>query len=78
VTASRFTQVSAGDPQPLELGGIGEHPLEQLPVGSLERGSLSQRVARCGHPHRQGVANLLQLTEANQPRLGRSGRNCCV
>jgi len=75
VTAPGLTEVGAGDPQPLELGGIGKHPLEQLPIGGLERGSLSQRVARCGHPHRQRVANLLQLTEADQPRLGRGGRD---
>ncbi len=75
MTASRLTEVGAGDPQPLELGGIGEHPLEQLPVGGLERRSLSKRVARSGDPHCQRVANLLQLAEADQPRLGRGGRN---
>ena len=75
MTAPRFAEVGAGDPQPLELGGVGEHLLEQLPVGGLDPGSFSQGIARRGNPRRQGIANLLQLTEADQPRLGRGGRD---
>jgi hypothetical protein len=72
VTAPRLAEIGAGDPQPLELGRLGEHPLEQLPVGGLERGSLGEGIARRRDPRRQSVANLLQLTQADQSRL--SGR----
>jgi hypothetical protein len=75
VAASRLTEVGAGDPQPLELGGRGEHPLQQLPVGRLDLGALVEGATRLGDPRREGVANPLQLAEADQPRLLRGRRH---
>jgi hypothetical protein len=78
VTASRLAEVGAGDPQPLELGGLGEHPPEQLPVGGLELGALGESAACRGNPRRQGIADLLQLAEADHARLPRSGGNARI
>ncbi len=73
MTAPRRADVGARDPQPLEIRGRGKHPLEQLPVAGLDLGSLAEGAARLGDPGREGVADPLQLAEADQPRLASRG-----
>lgn len=73
MAASGLAEVGARDPQPLEPGGLGEHLLEQLPVVGLERGPLGESATDGGDPRRQGVADLLELPEADQARLPRGG-----
>lgn len=70
-----FAEIVAGDLHPLELGRGGEHLLEQLPVGSLYPSAVIQRSARVGHLRRQGIADRLQPTEVECPRLPGGGWN---
>lgn len=78
MTASRLAEVGAGDPQPLELGGLGQHPLEQLLVGGLAPRTLSEIASRRRDPRREGVPDPLELPEADQTRLPRSGRDARI
>lgn len=73
VTAARLADVGAGDPHPFELGWLGQHPLQQLAVASLELCPGAESAARGGHARGEGVAHHLQLAEADQPRLTSDG-----
>jgi hypothetical protein len=75
VAAARFADVGTGDAQPPVVGRRGEHPLQQLAVGRLALGAPGEGVACLGDPRRQRVAHLLQLAEADQPRLARRRRH---
>jgi hypothetical protein len=75
VPASRLADIGTGDPQPLVLGRGDEHPLQQLAVGRLNLGSPGEGVAGRSDPCRQGIANLLQLSQPDQPWLTRSCRD---
>jgi hypothetical protein len=55
----------------VEPGGVGQHLLEQLAVGLLEGLALGERAARVGDPAGERVANLLELTEVEDPRRTR-------
>jgi hypothetical protein len=75
VAAARFAEIGTRDPQPLELGRGGEHPLKQPPVGRLGLGPPIQPVPSLRHPGGKLVANPLQLAEADQTRLAAAGPN---
>jgi hypothetical protein len=75
VAATGLAEVGARDLKPLVLGRRRQHPLEQLAVGGLGLGPLAQGMAGVGEPVGEGVAHLLQLTEADQARLVRRGRD---
>ena len=70
MAAAGLAEVVAGDAQPLEVPGLGEHPIEQLAIAGLELGSPPQRCARVLDPVRQGVPNRLQLTQVERSRAG--------
>jgi hypothetical protein len=57
VAATRLTDVGAGDPQPLVLGGSAQHPLQQLAVAGLELGLILQPAPRHADPGRERVAD---------------------
>ena len=78
MTATRLTDVGAGDPQPLVLGGSGKHPLQQLTVAGLELGPILQLTARDADPGRERVANLLEVAETKGPRLLREGADAGI
>ncbi len=67
--AARLADLGAGDLDPLELGGIGQHRAQQLALAGLLAAALAQRRARLGDPLRQRVAQALELTEVEDPRL---------
>jgi hypothetical protein len=50
-------------------GGVGEHPLKQLPVGPLQLAALAQRLLSIGDARGKGVTDALELSEAEQARL---------
>ena len=69
MAAAGLADIGAGDPHPLEVRRVGQHPLEQLAVASLELGPLVERQARLADPLGKFVAHPLQLAEAEHPRL---------
>jgi hypothetical protein len=71
VAAARQAEIGAADPQPVEAGGIGEHLVEQLPVGLLEGIPLDQRAPRLRDATGERVADLLQLAQVEHPRGSR-------
>ena len=75
VPTARLADVSARDPQPLVLGGRGEHPAQQLAVAGLQFALFLERDAGRGNPLGKGIAHLLQLVEAGHPRLGEMTRD---
>lgn len=70
VPATRLTDVGASDPQPLVIGGRGQHPAQQLAVAGLQFALFLEGDAGDGDPLSEGVAHLLQLVEAGDARLG--------
>lgn len=72
VSAAGEPDIGAADPQPAVPLGGGEHPIEQLAVGGLDRGALGEGVARLGDADGEEVADALQLTEVEDAR--RPGR----
>jgi hypothetical protein len=71
VTAAGLADVGARNLQPLVLGGRVEHALQQLAIAGLELRLVLQPAADRADPHRQGVANRLQLAQTQRPRLAR-------
>jgi len=69
VPASRLAEVSAGDAQPLVLGGRREHPLQELAVAPLQGGALAKRALRLRDARSQRVARELELREVGDSRL---------
>ncbi len=67
------TEVFAGDADPLEVLGGGEHPLDKLVVFVLDPPSFHQGLARLGYAIGEPVPNRLKLTEIEHPRRGRDG-----
>ena len=75
VPAAWRADVVARDPQPLVLGGSGQHPLQELAVARLEIVLRIQRAAGTGNPIGERVANPLQLLQARDTRLAEPGRH---
>lgn len=73
VAAARLADVGAADSQPVVGGGVGQHRGEERPVGLLDRIALGERAPRVGGATRQGIADLLELTEVEHPRRARGG-----
>jgi hypothetical protein len=68
VAAARLADVGAADADPgVALRG-GEHVPQQLPVGLLDEGALREGAVGFGEAGRERVANLLQLTQVEDPR----------
>jgi hypothetical protein len=78
VAAPRLTDVGAGDPQPLVLGRLGQHLLEQLAIARLQFVLLVQGAPRDGDPIGKGVADPLQVLQVGDPRHVRAGRHLDV
>ncbi len=66
----RLADLGAGDLDPLELGGTGQHRAQQLALAGLLAGPLAQRGAGGGDPLGERVADALELTEVEDPLLG--------
>lgn len=66
-------EVFAGDADPLEVLGGGEHPLYELVVFVLDPLSLHQSAPRLRHAIGEPVPNHLELTQAEHPRRGGKG-----
>ncbi|HMI81795.1 MAG TPA: hypothetical protein VK480_08415, partial [Solirubrobacterales bacterium] len=73
VPAADEAEVFAGDADPLEVLGGGEHPLDELAVGVLDPAPLDQRRPGLGDAVGEAVAQRLQLAEAEDPRRGGEG-----
>jgi hypothetical protein len=69
MAAARLADIGAGDPHPLEIRRRGQHLPQQLPLSCLCFAALAKRDARLPDPRRQAVAQLLQLPQAEHPRL---------
>jgi hypothetical protein len=69
LAAARLADLGAGDLDPLELGGAGQHRPQQLALAGLLAGALAQRGAGAGDPLGEGVAQALELTEVEDPGL---------
>lgn len=78
VAATGFTDVSAGDAQPLVLGRGVEHPFEQLAVAGLHFGALLQLVPGGADASRERIADCLEVAEAKGPGLARYGGHAGV
>jgi hypothetical protein len=68
-TTARLTDVGAGHHDPPEIRRGSQHPAQQLAVVRLHPSPLAQRQTRLGHTVRQFVAQLLQLTQVENPWL---------
>jgi hypothetical protein len=75
VSASGLSDVGTGDPQPLVLGGRGQHVFQQLAVASLEFILLAQGLAGMGNPVGEGIADPLELGQVGNARLRVACRN---
>lgn len=74
VAASRFTEIGAGYPHPLELGGALDHRGQQVAAGLLVVGATLQSQACIRDPVGKRVAQALEPAEVEDLRLsGRSG-----
>jgi hypothetical protein len=69
VAAARLADVGARNPQPLVVGGRGQHAAQELAVAGLQLPLLPERHPRCGDPLGQRVPYPLQLLQAGYPRL---------
>jgi hypothetical protein len=68
VAAARLTDVGAADADPrIALRG-DEHVSEKFTVGLLDEGAVGERAVGLGEAGRERVADLLQLTEVEDPR----------
>jgi hypothetical protein len=75
VAAAGGADVVARNLDPLVIRRGGEHPREQLSVLGLLDVLLAQCAPGILDPVGKRVPNLLQLTEADQPRLAGDGRD---
>ena len=73
MAAAGLADVGAGDPQPLVLGGSGQHLLQQLAVAGLELGPVLQAPPCDADPGRERVADGLEIAETQRSRLFREG-----
>lgn len=73
MAATGEPEVFAGDANPLEVLGCGEHLLDQLAVRVLDLLSLHQSATGVGNAIGEPVPNRLQLTEVEHPRSGSDG-----
>jgi hypothetical protein len=73
VTTAVQAEVFAGNADPLEVLGGGEHLLNELVVLVLDPLPLDQGLARFRHAIGEAVADRLQLTEIEHPRRGGDG-----
>jgi hypothetical protein len=71
VTAARQAEVGAADAQPAVGGGVGQHRGDELTVGLLDGVALRQRPLRLGDAGGEGIAELLELAEVEDPRRAR-------
>jgi hypothetical protein len=71
VPTPRQAQIVARDLHPPVVLRRSEHALQQLAIVGLELVTLPQGTACVLDPHRQRVANRLQLTEVQHARLAR-------
>ncbi len=78
VAAPRLTDVGAGDPQPLVLGRLGQHLLEQVAVARLQFVLPLQSTVGNGDPIGEGIANSLQVLQARNPGDVRARRHVDV
>jgi len=78
VAAAGLAEIGAGDPQPAEVGGPGEHLLEQLAIAGLAIRSLAQGAAGVRNTDRKRIAHGLQLAKVKRPRPAVDGGNACV
>ena len=75
VPAAGQPEVIARDLHPLVVLRGLEHPLQQLLVAGLELVALPQAATSILDPRRERVANSLQLTQIEHPRLARKRRH---
>lgn len=68
MAAAGQPEIVAADPQPAVPGGVGEHLAEELAVGPLEGVAPDQRASRLGNTVGERVADLLELTQVEDPR----------
>jgi hypothetical protein len=71
MAAARQADVGTADPQPAIPLRSDQHLVEKLLVGGLDRSTLGERPLGLGDPRRERVADLLELTEPEQPRWSR-------
>ena len=71
MAAPRHTDVVARDSQPLVLGWSRHHPLQQLAVASLEIVLPVQGLACVRYPVGKRIADLLELIQPGDARLGK-------
>lgn len=73
--APALADVLVRDPEPAEAAGLGDHPLERLPVSLLRVGATRQLGLSLAKPYRERVANPLEIGDAEDPRApGRRDR----
>ncbi len=68
MAAAGLADISPRDAQPLVLGGVRQHPLEQLAVAGLDFGVLLKLSPRVADPAGQRVADRLQFSKAEGTR----------
>ena len=78
VAATGLADVGATDLDPLEVLRCGDHPAQELAISRLDPGSLLELQPGVGDPFRQLVAQPLQLTEVEDPRLSRDRGNAVI
>jgi hypothetical protein len=78
VATARQTEVVAAHLHPLEVRRRDQHLTQQLVVRGLDPGALAQGQTRLGDPLGEIVAQLLELTEAEDPGLAANRRNAVV
>jgi hypothetical protein len=68
VAAARLADVGAADADPRVALRGGEHVLQQFAVGLLDEGAPGEDAVGFGEAGRERVADLLQLTQVEDPR----------
>jgi hypothetical protein len=73
VLAAGLADVLVRDPDPLVLGRVLGHLLDQLPVLLLDVGVVVEPALDVLQPDRERIADLLQLVDGEQPGAAHSG-----